>query len=197
MKNWYRKQEGRKRRVTPAALGLCVFLTFCIGLLVWDVAENGWAGSLTAEQPVVNLPAEEPDGPALPVTAPPAAAEAAADDVSAAASVFAAYRMDRETARSEELALLQTIIEDEGGSPTIREEAEQRRLTIAANVEQEAQAENLLDAKGFGETVVMVGETQATVICTVELDDAAATQIAETVAAVCGVGFENVVIVNR
>ena len=76
-------------------------------------------------------------------------------------------------------------------------DAEQRRLAIAQSVEQETRAESLLKAKDFGETVVMMGEGQATVIVAVEMDDHKAAQIAELVDSATGCGFENVVIVNR
>ena len=198
---WFGKEKTLRRKIAPAKIGLTAFLLFCVGVLVWDIAQNGWTGSLTAEQPVANLDADQIPEPALEVAAE------AQDDTEAAAvteetedsleSMFAAYRMDREESRNEELALLQTIIDDEGGSPAIRAEAEQRRLTIAQNMENEIRAESLLAAKDFGETVVLVGTDQATVICAVELDAVKATQIAEIVSEACDVGFENVVIVNK
>ena len=64
------------------------------------------------------------------------------------------------------------------------------RLLIAA-------ADSLLQAKGFGETVVLISGEQATVICDLELDMASAGRIAGAVAECCGVSFENVIIVNR
>lgn len=115
----------------------------------------------------------------------------------AEAEVFAAYRMDREQSRADELALLQEVIEDEASSEEARQQAEQRKIQVAANIEAEARAESLLDAEGFGETVVMMGTDQATVICAVQLDAVTATRIAEVVSTTCLINFENVVIVNR
>lgn len=195
---WFGKQrDGAKPKIAPAKIGLGVFLAFCIGILAWDISQNGLRGSLTAEQPVAKTEVGDPLQPSLPVLATPQEPEEEDSSASGNGSLFAAYRMDRESSRSEELALLQSIIDDEGGSPTIREEAEQRRLVIAANIEQEAYAESLLAAKDFGETVVLVSSDQATVICSVDLDAVKATQIAEIVASSCNVSFENVVIVNK
>jgi hypothetical protein len=192
---WKRNRTEVKHKIAPAKIGLIAFLGLCLALLVWDMSVNGYIGSLTGEQPVVNLtddPAELPSDIAA-VTAPAEEMDVA----EASASYFAAYRLDREQARSEELALLQRIIDDQGGSPTIREEAEQRRLAVASAIEAETQAESLLDAKGFGESVVMMGVDQATAIVSLELDAITAAQIAEIVSSACDIGYENVVIVNR
>ena len=123
-----------------------------------------------------------------------------ADEVDAAqvaAAYFAAYRLDREEARGAELAVLEQIIADENSSPEAIAQAEQRRLDIAAYSDGENQAESQLFAKGFGETVVILGKQQATVIVDIEMDAQKATQIAEVVDRVSGCGFENVVVVNR
>lgn len=185
------QQPGLRRRLAPAKLGLIAFLTFCLAVLVWDLSQGGVAGGLTAEAPVVNVNDYNQPQPALPVVAEPELAE------DLAAAIYAAYRLDREQSRGEELALLQRIIDDPAGSPEMRLQAEQRRLDMAAAIEGESVAESRLSAQGFGETVVLTGPNQATVICGVELDAAKAAQIAEITSSACGVDFENVVIVNR
>ena len=195
------------------------FLAVCLGVLAWDIAQGGTDGALTAERPAVDVSDLDLPEPAVAVSATAGqegnekedeqaggeseateeekAGEAPLTTEDAAAAVFAAYRMDREQSRSEELALLQDVIEDKASSEDIRREAEQRRLDIAAAIEQEANAESLLDAKGFGETVVLRGTDQATVVCAIELDAVKAAQIAEIVSTACEVDFKNVVIVNR
>lgn len=214
-----RGSEDKKKRIVPAKLGLLAFLAFCLCVLAWDIAQGGTDGALTAERPAVDVsdlglpePAvavsatagqegnekeDEQAGGESEATEEEKAGEAPLTTEDAAAAVFAAYRMDREQSRSEELALLQDVIEDKASSEDIRREAEQRRLDIAAAIEQEANAESLLDAKGFGETVVLRGTDQATVVCAIELDAVKAAQIAEIVSTACEVDFKNVVIVNR
>lgn len=115
----------------------------------------------------------------------------------AADAHFAAYRMDREEARAEELSLLTEMLADDALSEEARSDAETRRLAVAASASLEAEAEQLLDVYGFGETVVILGQTRATVIVDTDMDAEKATQIAETVDSVSGCGFENVVVVNR
>lgn len=214
-----RGSEDKKKRIVPAKLGMLAFLAFCLCVLAWDIAQGGTDGALTAERPAVDVSDLDLPEPAVAVSATAGqegnekedeqaggeseaaeeekAGEAPLTTEDAAAAVFAAYRMDREQSRSEELALLQDVIEDKASSEDIRREAEQRRLDIAAAIEQEANAESLLDAKGFGETVVLRGTDQATVVCAIELDAVKAAQIAEIVSTACEVDFKNVVIVNR
>lgn len=181
-----------KRKMNPAKIGLLAFMGVCLGLLVWDMSVNGYSGGLTLDQPAVSVGEDLVQPMDM---APQQVAGAEATEV--AAAYFAGYRMDREQARGDELALLQKIIDDPGGSPAIREEAEQRRLHIAAAVEAEAQAESLLHAKGFGESVVLLGADQATAIVSLEIDAITAAQIAEIVSSACDINYENVIIVNR
>lgn len=203
-----REKEQRKkgrRSLRPARLGLLVFVLACLGIVYWDISYQGnTGGGLTLEQPVVNVEAvaeiagaeeeggkeeEDWDGETAAAEDDPAGGEAEA--------LFAAYRLERESSRDEELALLQEIIDDPSSTEAARQDAERRKLEVASAIENESAAESLLRAKDFGETVVLVSGEQATVICDLELTAASAGQIAAVVAECCGVSFENVIIVNR
>ena len=193
------KQEQKpkqKQGLRPARLGLLVFALACIGIAYWDISARGGAG-LTLEQPAVDVEALVAEAGEEQQTVAAAAEGDTETAEEEAGALFAAYRLERESSRDEELALLQEIIDDPASSETARHDAEQRRLAVARAMENEATAESLLRAKGFGETVVLVSGEQATVICDLELDMAAASQIAGAVAECCGVSFENVIIVNR
>lgn len=197
MKKAFDFSEWRKS-LRPAKLGLAMFMLLCAAAVGWawvSQEEQGINAAAKIDTALQQLPAESLPGPEAGDDADRLSPEEQA--AAASAAYFAAYRMDREQARAEELALLQRIVDDPGGSPAIREEAEQRRLAVAASVEQEARAESLLSAKGFGETVVLNGADRATVIVAVEMDEQKAAQIAEIVDSACACGFENVVIVNR
>ena len=201
MFGWTKSKRERKPKqkqgLRPARLGLLVFALACIGIAYWDISARG-SGGLTLEQPAVDVEAlvEAADGE-MQTAAAAADGDAAAAEGEEAGALFSAYRLERESSRDEELALLQGIIDDPASSETARSDAEQRRLAVARAMENEAAAESLLQAKGFGETVVLVSGEQATVICDLELDTASASQIAGAVAECCGVSFENVIIVNR
>lgn len=55
------------------------------------------------------------------------------------------------------------------------------RIAIASDIENEITAESLLATKGYGETVVMIGSEQTTVIVDLEIDEQDAAIIAEIV----------------
>ncbi|MBQ3286982.1 MAG: SpoIIIAH-like family protein [Firmicutes bacterium] len=183
--------EKQRRSLRPARLGLLVFALICAGIAYWDISVHGATGGLTLEQPAVD------------VNALPHAAEQEKEEVEQrteaeeAEALFAAYRLERESSREEELALLQEIMADPAASEEAKSEAEQRKLAVSRAIENEAAAESLLRARGFGETVVLVSGEQATVICDLELTAADASQIANVTAECCDVSFENVIIVNR
>lgn len=183
------ESSGRSRR--PARLGLLVFALACLGVAYWDISVSGAPGGLTLEGPAAQVEARPQPEEAIQTLG------AAAQEETEAQALFAAYRLERETSRGEELALLQEILDDPASSEAARQEAEQRKLATARAIENEAAAESLLRARGFGETVVLVSGEQATVICDLELSAAAASQIASVAAECCGVSFENVIIVNR
>ncbi len=183
--------EKQRRSLRPARLGLLVFALICAGIAYWDISVHGATGGLTLEQLAVD------------VNALPHAAEQEKEEVEQrteaeeAEALFAAYRLERESSREEELALLQEIMADPAASEEAKSEAEQRKLAVTRAIENEAAAESLLRARGFGETVVLVSGEQATVICDLELTAADASQIANVTAECCDVSFENVIIVNR
>ena len=199
-----------RRRILPLKAGAALLLLFCL-----FVAAANWIAPATPEEKAAmtqqdsQLFGESPEQSAAAGLATAERADlpwhdgASADDTAeideaqAAAAYFAAYRLDREEARSAELLVLEQIIADQNSSAEAIGQAEERRLTIAAYSDQENQAESLLSAKGFGETVVILGEQRATVIVDVEMNAQKATQIAEVVDGASGCGFENVVVVNR
>lgn len=187
--------KKQRRGFRPARLGLLLFALLCAGIAYWDIsasgAVHGAPGGLTLEQPAVDVSALS--RPAEQETE----REEQETEETEAGALFAAYRLERESSREEELALLQEIIADPDASGEAKSEAEQRKLQVARAIENEAAAESLLKARGFGETVVLVSGEQATVICDLELTAADASQIANVAAECCGVSFENVIIVNR
>lgn len=206
------KKRIVKSKRPVARMVFTAFIIFCLAVLAWDVKQNGFSaawGALPAAEVDLPAPADEAaaatdaasggeiDAAMADNTAPAdnEAAETAAE--AEAAAQFASLRLEREQARGAQLKLLADIIADPNTSPGILEDAEQRRLILAAAAEGELLAESLLSAKGYGETVVMRGDKNATVIVDQEIDISDATVIADIVDKSTDCGFENVVIVNR
>ena len=178
----------------------------CVGVLAWDIANNGFSaafGDLPAAAQIDDIPEpnESSDNSTLTDTSAntnnTTIPEETLTPEEGAAAAFAQLRMEREEARDEEIALLERIIEDENSSTAALEDAEARRIAIASDIENEITAESLLATKGYGETVVMIGSEQTTVIVDLEIDEQDAAIIAEIVDKASGCGFENVVIVKR
>lgn len=79
-------------------------------------------------------------------------------------SYFAAFRSDKETARSASLAILDAIIKDEASTQEAVAQAEAQKLKICSIIEKEVILEGLIKAKGFEEVVVTLDGDKASII---------------------------------
>ena len=194
--NRFRSRQGQQTNRNYPKMIFTVFIVFCIGVLVWDIGRNGWPAGMDELPATAGLDAAgEPDKDSAPAEQTDSSDQLSPEQETAAA--FAQLRLEREEARGEELALLERIISDKHTSTAALADAEERRIAIAADMENEITAESLLAAKGYGETVVMIGAEQTTVIVDLEIDAQDAAVIAEIVDKASGCGFANVVIVKR
>ena len=176
---------------TTIGIGLLVLL--CLVVIVYDLGRGDEPEVLVTQAPINdNIPPGE-QLPPTPEPPPPAEAQVASTED----TFYSEYRLQRELVRSEELELLQSIIDDPATSTEMRDLANNRKLTIAESMSFELMTENVLYAKDFGQTIVMMGRETATVILTGELDDILAARIADAVNNVTGISFENVIIINR
>ena len=100
-----------------------------------------------------------------------------------ATDYFAAAALSRETARNESLEVLQTVVDTAEGEE--REEALAAMSQIALDIENEANVEALIKAKGYEQCVAVInGDTASIVVsCETELDPA-------QVAAICAIVYE-------
>lgn len=193
------RKKITKSKLPYGRIILMGFIIFCVAVLVWDVSHNGfsaaWGALPAGDIDDIPEPGEEDISALVQETTGGTADDVTKEDN--AAADFASLRLEREQARAEEVALLDKIIADENTSPAILADAENRRLEIASDMENEIRAEAILAAKNYGETVVMLGANQVTVIVDLEIDEKDAAVIAEIVDKSSGCGFENVVIVKR
>ena len=92
-------------------------------------------------------------------------------DVQYTSTFFNTCREDRDTARKEEIANLDAIINVEGDEyETARANAVAQKQTIVKAMEMEMLLENLLKAKGFEDVVVSVGTSSNSVNVIVAAD---------------------------
>ena len=155
-----------------------IFLLLCAAVLLWDAGRS----STAAASPVSALQEQEQ---------PRETAEAEG------ARETAALRMQREQERDAEARRLQELSSDPAISPGVLEGIQLRQQKLALEPGQETEAEALLRAKGYGETLVFLGENGATVLVEQEIDADSAADIAAAVDHISDCGFTNVVIVKR
>jgi len=184
------KQFGIGNNFTLTKKLLIGFFAFCLCFLVYDIISGDLKNNLiTADQtPLIGVQVDDIPDP-----------NNNTENVMSNANkeFFANYRLEREQKRAEELSLLTEIIENNGSSTEAKALAEERRIAITAIIEKEMLAETILAAKNFGETAVLIQDNIVTVVLTGAFDEIKAAQVAEIVDSITGIGYENVVIINK
>lgn len=86
------------------------------------------------------------------------------DDKQAAADFFASADVSRKQARDEAKEVLQSVVDDKEALDAAKEKALADIAAMAANIELEANIEQLIKAKGFEECVAVINGDKATVV---------------------------------
>lgn len=136
MSKWFRRST-----VTLAALALLFAVAFGIRLFSGNT------------EPVVSIQKE---------SAAPAAEEA--QSAAQTGDFFKDFRAQRETARADEIALLDSIVQRENAPEDSVKKADERRIELTRFTEQERAIEKLLVAKGFEDAAAFVQEGTATIV---------------------------------
>ena len=118
--------------------------------------------------------------------------------VPAARGYFAAARLRRASAESQEIDALRQVIDGAHTSTTARAEASQQLLQLERERQQEVTAELVLAAKGFSKSLVLLRSGGATVVVRAAPFTASqAAEVAQAVASVAGINPAQVQIVPR
>ncbi len=136
MSKWFSRST-----VTLAALALLFAVAFGIRLFSGNT------------EPVVSIQKE---------SAAPAAEEA--QSAAQTGDFFKDFRAQRETARADEIALLDSIVQRENAPEDSVKKADERRIELTRFTEQERAIEKLLVAKGFEDAAAFVQEGTATIV---------------------------------
>ncbi len=94
---------------------------------------------------------------------------------------FASARLNRQQARDNALELLQEAAADEKAEQTVVDEANASIQTMAADTLSEAQVENLVTAKGYGDCVCFIGEDGVNLVVSATSQGLGETDIAKIV----------------
>lgn len=113
-------------------------------------------------------------------------------------SYFTSAQQNRERSREEALETLQVVIDSAESMPDAKDEALDRMISIASNMETEALVEEMIKAKGFEECfAVMTGDSINVVVKTSGLLTGEVAQITEIVMEETGLSAENIKIVEK
>lgn len=112
-----------------------------------------------------------------------------------AVSTLSAAKLLKEQTRAKNKAALEEIVNNEALASAQKEEAVENMVALTDRAEKEMEAEILLSAKGFTETVVSLGENSVdVVVCTETLTDAQLAQIMDIVMRKTKIAAENIII---
>ncbi len=89
---------------------------------------------------------------------------------SASSGYFASARLNRQQARDSALELLQKAAADAGAQQSVVDEANASIQTMAASAMSEAQVENLVTAKGYGDCVCFISDNSVSVVVSATSD---------------------------
>ena len=110
---------------------------------------------------------------------------------------FADARINRQKARDAAVELLKSIVSDSAADDESKREAAAELGVIAAVIAKESDMESLVKAKGFSDAVVVVGESDVTVVVQSDgLTGADVSKIKEIVMSEASVGAENIKIIE-
>ena len=91
------------------------------------------------------------------------------DDVQTTSSYFQTYRADRESTRDQEMLYYDAIISSDSSSEEAIKNAENAKLALVDQMEQELVIEGLIKAKGFEDCVVTILDENINAVVKAEL----------------------------
>ena len=111
---------------------------------------------------------------------------------------FTATALDRKEARDEALDVLKMVTESDDATEAAKAEAQAKISKIAVDIQNEANIETLVKAKGFEDCVAIISDGAVSVIVGAEsLQAAEAAQILSIVYETTGINPENVSIISK
>ena len=111
---------------------------------------------------------------------------------------FTSTALDRQQARDEALDVLKMVTESSESSQEAKAEAQSKISKIAVDIQNEANIETLVKAKGFEDCVAIISDNSVSVIVGAEsLKAAEAAQILSIVYETTGVSPENISIISK
>lgn len=118
------------------------------------------------------------------------------DGTTTTSSYFQTYRTDRESTRDQEMLYYDAIIASESSSEEAIKNAEEAKLALIDQMEQELVVEGLIKSKGFADCVVTISDSNVNaVVKAAELTSSEVAQIVSVIQTELSVGIENIKII--
>lgn len=120
-------------------------------------------------------------------------------ETAAQSDYFKTAAAERKASREEALALLEDTLKSIDSDSEAKQLATEKMTVIAERMEKEASIETLIKAKGFEQTVVVIGDNDVTVIVSSEdeLLPSQTLQIQDAVTSQTEISLQNIKIVNK
>lgn len=168
-------------------VGAAVYLNWSYSREAADGGKDGEGGKLLGQTTLVNGEeggkgtAGKPEAttPGAQASADPSASPSQEPGGTASTGYFASARLNRQQARDSALELLQQAAADENAQQTMLDEANASIQAMAALTLSEANVENLVTAKGYGDCVCFINENSASVVVSSTADGLNETDIAK------------------
>ena len=148
-------------------VGAAVYLNWSYGKEA-AAADGSGDGKLLGQATLVNgkdgKQAEDDKASASPQVDPSASPAPSSSAAGESTGYFASARLNRQQARDSALQLLQQAAADAGAQQDIIDEANASIQAMASLTMSEAQVENLVTAKGYGDCVCFINDNSASVV---------------------------------
>ena len=117
-------------------------------------------------------------------------------EVNITSNYFVEYKLERDRIRSRQIEILREIVNNPNSVSENRMEAQQRLFLVSDNMEKELELENLLTAKGFSQTAVLIQPSVVTIVVgRANLSHEEIARIADVAVKTTNFDLENIVIV--
>lgn len=111
---------------------------------------------------------------------------------------YADYRVERESSRSAEMEMLQSLINNPNTTPIIKQDAQQKLLKLISLSESELQLENLLKAEGYSDALVFLqGDSLTIILSGNAVNESSAARIGDLATRATGIPLPKIVIVEK
>ena len=168
-------------------VGAAVYLNWSYSKEAADGGKDGEGGKVLCQSTLVNGEIDGKCGTGKndgkdgdpKASASPSAAPSGEPGGAVSTGYFASARLNRQQARDSALELLQKAAADENAQQTVLDEANASIQAMAALTLSEANVENLVTAKGYGDCVCFINENSASVVVSSTADGLNETDIAK------------------